>query len=75
MPCKKLTPDELMEQAMWTKTDIARIFRRDPKTIDHFITHLDPKKRLKGYVINGQFMAEKRAVLKFFEYKPFRESA
>ena len=69
-PCRK-TPDELMEQAFWTRRDIIRLFRKAPKTIDQFINHPDPKKRLLGYMINGEFQAEKKIVLKFFKYKPY----
>lgn len=69
-PCRK-TPDELMQEAMWSRRDICRIFRIGPKTIDKYIYDPDPKKRLKGYIINGEFMAEKRVVLKFFQYQPY----
>jgi hypothetical protein len=67
------TPDELMQEAMWSRRDIARIFRKDPKTIDKYINHPDPKKRLRGYMINNEFMAERLKVLKFFECKPFND--
>ena len=68
---KRKTPDELMQEAMWSRRDICRIFRKDPRTIDRFINHPDSRKRLKGYQINGEFMAEKRAVLAYFQYRPF----
>ena len=71
MPCKQLSPEELMQQVMWTKADIARIFRRDPRTLDEYINNPDPKKRLKGYLINGQWMAERRVILRYFEFNPF----
>jgi len=59
---KGKTPDELMEEAFWTRRDICRLFRKSPDTIDKFINHPDPKKRLKGYMINNTWMAEKRTV-------------
>ncbi len=68
---RRKTPDELMEVAFWSRRDIIRLFRRAPATIDKYINHPDPRKRLPGYMINGEFMAEKRVVLKFFRYKPF----
>jgi hypothetical protein len=68
---RRKTPDELMQEAFWTRRDICRIFHKDPRTIDRFINHPDPKKRLKGYMINGEFMAEKRVVLDYFRYRPF----
>jgi hypothetical protein len=71
---RRKTPDELMQEAFWTRRDIIRIFRKAPKTIDQYIYHPDPKKRLKGYMINGEFMAEKSAVLRFFAYRPFGEN-
>lgn len=71
---RRKTPDELMEEAFWTRRDICRLFRRDPRTIDKYINHSDPKKRLKGYVINGEFMAEKKVVLTYFRYAPFKEN-
>jgi hypothetical protein len=67
---KRKTPEELMNEAFWTRRDICRIFHKDPRTIDKYIHHSDPKKRLKGYMINGQFMAEKRVVLDCFKYRP-----
>jgi len=68
---RRKTPDELMEEVFWTRRDICRLFRKAPKTIDQFINHPDPKQRLKGYMINGEFQAEKRIVLRYFEYKPY----
>lgn len=65
------TPDELMQEAMWSRRDICRIFRKDPRTIDRFINHPETKKRLKGYSINGEFMAERRVVLSYFRYRPY----
>lgn len=63
-----------MQEAFWTRRDICRIFRRDHRTIDRYIYHPDPRKRLKGYIINREFMAEKKAVLRFFEYKPYSKA-
>jgi len=71
---RRKTPDELMEEAFWSRRDICRLFRRDPRTIDKYINHSDPKKRLKGYMINGEFMAEKKVVLTYFRYAPFKEN-
>ena len=70
---RRKTPDELMQEAMWSRRDICRLFHKDPRTIDKFINHPDPRKRLKGYKINSEFMAEKKKVLKFFEYDPYNE--
>lgn len=50
------TPDELIQEATWSRRDIARIFR---------------KKRIRGYMSNKEFMAESLKVLKFFEYRPY----
>jgi hypothetical protein len=69
-PIRK-TPDELMEEAFWTRRDLCRLFHKDPRSIDKFINHPDPKKRLKGYLINNTWMAERREVLKYFRYYPF----
>jgi len=60
-----------MQEAMWSRRDICRIFRRDPRTIDKFINHPDPRRRLKGYKINGEFMAERKFVLSYFAHRPF----
>jgi hypothetical protein len=68
---KRKTPDELMEEAFWTRRDICRLFRKDPRIIDRYIHHSDPKKRLKSYMINNTWMAEKREVLKYFRHYPF----
>jgi len=71
---RRKTPDELMQEAFWTRRDICRIFHKDPRTIDRFINHPDPRKRLKGYMINGEFMAAKQVVLEYFKYKPYSDS-
>jgi hypothetical protein len=60
-----------MEVAFWTRRDIIRLFRKAPATIDKYINHPDPKKRLPGLMIDGEFQAEKRVVLEFFKYRPF----
>ena len=70
---RRKTPDELMQEAMWSRRDICRIFRRDPRTIDKYINHPDPRKRQRGYMIKNEFMAEKTKVLKFFEYRPYND--
>ena len=69
-PLRK-TPDELMQEAYWTRRDIIRLFHNAPASIDKFINNPDPRKRLQGYMIDGQFMAEKAVVLRFFRYKPY----
>ena len=71
---RRKTPDELMEVAFWSRRDIIRLFRKAPATIDKCINHLDPNQRLKGYMIGGEFMAERKAVLKFFKYSPYGKS-
>ncbi len=68
---RRKTPDELMQEAFWTRREIIRMFRKAPATIDKFINHPDPKKRLPGYSIDGEFMALKTSVLKFFRYRPY----
>ncbi len=67
------SPDELMKEAFWSRMDICRLFRKAPKTIDRYINHPDPKKRLPGLIVNGEFYAERRRVLTFFRYKPGRD--
>jgi len=62
-----------MKEAFWSRTDICRLFRKAPKTIDRFIKHPDPKKRLPGLEVNGEFYAEKNKVLKYFKYQPGRD--
>jgi hypothetical protein len=64
------TPDELMKEAFWSRMDICRLFRKAPRTIDRYIYHPDPKKRLPGLIVNGEFYAEKSRVLAFFRHKP-----
>ena len=72
---RRLTPDELMEQAFLTRRDVIRLFRKSPKTIDKFIYHSDPRKRLPGYMIDGTWMTEKNVVLKFFKFNPYSNDA
>ena len=71
---RRKTSDELMQEALWTRRDIIRVFRKAPKTIDQYINHLDPKKRLPGLMIGGEFMAERTKVLAFFKYRPYSEN-
>lgn len=71
-PCRK-TPEELMREVYWSRRDICRIFRKGPRTIDRYINHHDPKKRLKGLLINGEFFAEKNKVLEFFKFSPGKD--
>ena len=68
---RRKTPDELMEEAFWTRREIIRLFRKAPATIDQYINHMDPRKRLHGYMINGEFQAERTVVLNFFKYNPY----
>jgi hypothetical protein len=72
---RRKSQDELMEQAFWTRREIVTMFRKSPKTIDKYINHPDPKKRLQGYMIDGTWMAEKKVVLKFFKYNPYSNDA
>jgi hypothetical protein len=60
-----------MQEAFWTRRDIIRIFRKAPKTIDAYINHPDPKRRLPGLMIGGEFMAERTKVIAFFQYRPY----
>lgn len=39
-----------------------------------YVNHPDPRKRLPGYLINGEFCAEKTKVLAYFKYGPKKES-
>lgn len=66
-------PDELLHEAFWSRGDICRLFRKGPKTIDRYIHHPDPKRRLPGMMVNGEFYAAKAAVLRFFAYKPYSD--
>lgn len=68
---RRKSPDDLMQESIWSLYDICRLFRKGPKTIMQYVNHPDPKKRLPGFMINGEFCAEKAAVLKFFTYRPF----
>lgn len=71
---RRKSPDELMQEAVWNLGDICRLFRKGPKTIMKYVNHPDPKKRLPGFMINGEFCAEKKRVLDYFRYRPDTES-
>lgn len=62
-----------MQEVFWSRRDICRIFRKAPKTIDRFINHPDPRKRLTGLMVNGEFYAAKSKVLAFFKYEPLND--
>jgi len=67
---RRKSPEELMREAFWSRTDICRLFHKGPRTIDTYINHPDPIKRLPGLIVNGEFYAEKHRVLEFFRYQP-----
>lgn len=67
---RRKSPDDLMQEAIWNLGDICRLFRKGPKTIMKYVNHPDPKKRLPGMMINGEFCAEKKKVLEFFRHRP-----
>jgi hypothetical protein len=71
---RRKTPDELMQEVFWTRRDICRFFRKAPKTIDSFIYHPDPSKRLKGYMINDELMAENKRYKDFSNVSPMEKT-
>ena len=38
---RRKTPDELLQEAFWSRMDICRLFRKAPRTIDRYINHPD----------------------------------
>jgi hypothetical protein len=67
------SPEELMKEAIWTRMDVCRVLRIAPKTLDKYLYHPDPKKRLPSLKIGSTIMVDRQKVLKYFEYKPFEQ--
>jgi len=65
------SPDELMKEAIWTRMDACRVLRIAPATLDKYIYHSDPKKRLPSLRVGNTIMVDKQKVLKYFHFKPF----
>ena len=56
------------------KRQLAAPLPDDPLDAADVILHEDdPKKRLPGLLVNGEFYAEKNKVLKFFKYNPGKD--
>jgi len=66
---KRKTPDELMKEAIWTRKDACRVLRVDPRTLDRYLYHPDPRKRLPSIKVGNTIMVERRKVLHYFEQR------
>jgi hypothetical protein len=63
--CRK-SPDELMSEAVWTRKDACRVLRIDPRTLDRYLYHSNPRMRLPSIKVGNTIMIEKRKLLEYF---------
>ncbi len=61
--------DQLMEQVIWTRKEASRVLRIDPRTLNKYLYHPDPKKRLQSLHIGNCLRVEREKVLLYFRTK------
>jgi len=55
-----------MREEIWTRKDACRVMRIDPRTLDRYLFHPDPRKRLPCFKIGNTIMVEKQKLLNYF---------
>ena len=66
---KSKTVDQLMEQVIWTRKEASRVLRIDPRTLDKYLFHPDPRRRLPSLHIGNCLRVEREKVLLYFRTK------
>lgn len=65
------SPDELMERAFWTRKDLCSVFRVSIQTLNRYICHPDPKKRLPSLKVGNTIIIDRKKAIEYFLYEPF----
>lgn len=63
------SPEQLMREAILSRKEAARILRIDPRTLDKYFFHNDPKKRLPCFRIGNCIKVERIRLLEYFRLK------
>lgn len=63
------SPEQLMREVILSRKEAARILRIDPRTLDKYFFHLDPKKRLPCFRIGNCIKVERKRLLEYFRLK------
>ena len=66
---KSKTVDQLMEQVIWTRKEASRVLRIDPRTLNKYLFHPDPRRRLPSLHIGNCLRVEREKVLLYFRTK------
>ena len=61
--------DQLMGEVIWTRKEASRVLRIDPRTLNKYLYHPDPKKRLQSLHIGNCLRVEREKVLLYFRTK------
>lgn len=61
------TKDELMREIIWTRKEARRVLRIDPRTLNRYLFHPDPRKRLSSLKIGNTVRLEKIKVINYFK--------
>ncbi len=59
--------DELMREIIWTRREACRVLRIDPRTLNRYLFHPDPKKRLASLKIGNTVRLERIKVINYFK--------
>ena len=62
-------PEQLMNEVILSRKEAARMLRIDPRTLDKYFFHSDPKKRLPCFRVGNCIKVERIRLLEFFRLK------
>lgn len=62
-------PEQLMNEVILSRKEAARMLRIDPRTLDKFLFHSDPKKRLPCFKIGNCIKVERKRIFEYFRLK------
>jgi len=63
------SPEQLMNEVILSRKEAARMLRIDPRTLDKYFFHSDPKKRLPCFRVGNCIKVERIRLLEYFRLK------
>jgi len=63
------TLSDLMNEIIWTRKETCRVLRIDPRTLNRYLFHPDPRKRLSSLKIGNTVRLERIKVINYFKAK------
>ena len=63
------SPEQLMNEVILSRKEAARMLRIDPRTLDKYFFHSDPKKRLPCFRVGNCLKVERIRLLEYFRLK------